>query len=177
MMNRERITSYRLCRGLSSQYLPPFIQSAQSAATCSRWFLACEFFYPEDGGDTFLRNVGSHKIYTAPHLRRRHSSYSPLRKPKKLHNNKKLHNFGGYMWINFLCNMGAPAPIFLVFQGHFGSMFLTAVTIWSRNLWVRCPPTFRRNILPPPSARCLLIALSCVAFSEVGEDISSEKSV
>jgi hypothetical protein len=24
-----------------------------SAATCSRWF-----FYPEDGGDTFLRNVG-----------------------------------------------------------------------------------------------------------------------
>jgi hypothetical protein len=28
---------------------------------------------PEDGGDTFLRNVGSHKIYTAPHPRR-HSS-------------------------------------------------------------------------------------------------------
>jgi hypothetical protein len=21
------------------------------------------FFYPEDGGDTFLRNIGSHKIY------------------------------------------------------------------------------------------------------------------
>jgi hypothetical protein len=32
------------------------------------------FFYPEDGGDTFLRNVGSHKIYTAPHPRRHHSS-------------------------------------------------------------------------------------------------------
>jgi hypothetical protein len=30
-------------------------------------------FYPEDGGDTFLRNVGSHKIYRAPHFRRRHS--------------------------------------------------------------------------------------------------------
>jgi hypothetical protein len=28
----------------------------------------------EDGGDTFLRNFGSHKIYTAPHPRRRHSS-------------------------------------------------------------------------------------------------------
>jgi hypothetical protein len=28
-------------------------------------------FYPEDGGDTFLRNVGSiHKIYTAPHINR-----------------------------------------------------------------------------------------------------------
>jgi hypothetical protein len=25
------------------------------AATCSRWFLARGFFYPEDGGDTFLR--------------------------------------------------------------------------------------------------------------------------
>jgi hypothetical protein len=25
----------------------------QTAATCSRWFLAFGFFYPEDGGDTF----------------------------------------------------------------------------------------------------------------------------
>jgi hypothetical protein len=46
-----------------------------SAATCSRWFFAREFFYPEDGGDTILRNVGSiDYIYTAPHPRRRHSS-------------------------------------------------------------------------------------------------------
>jgi hypothetical protein len=37
----------------------------QSAATYSRWFLARGFFYPEDGGDKLLRNVGSHKIYTA----------------------------------------------------------------------------------------------------------------
>jgi hypothetical protein len=29
-----------------------------AAVTCSRWFLARGFFYPEDGGDTFLRNVG-----------------------------------------------------------------------------------------------------------------------
>jgi hypothetical protein len=28
--------------------------------------------------DTFLRNVGSHKIYTAPHPRRRHSSMLTL---------------------------------------------------------------------------------------------------
>jgi hypothetical protein len=34
----------------------------QSAATCSRWFLVRGFFYPEDGGDAFFRNVGSHKI-------------------------------------------------------------------------------------------------------------------
>jgi hypothetical protein len=26
-------------------------------------------FYPEDGGDAFLRNLGSRKIYTAPHHR------------------------------------------------------------------------------------------------------------
>jgi hypothetical protein len=40
----------------------------------SRWFLASGFFYPEDGGDTFLRNVCSHKIYKVPHPRIRHSS-------------------------------------------------------------------------------------------------------
>jgi hypothetical protein len=46
----------------------------QSATTCSRWFLARGFFCPEDGDNKFLRNVGSYKIYTAPHPRRRHSS-------------------------------------------------------------------------------------------------------
>jgi hypothetical protein len=30
----------------------------QSAATCSGWFPARGFFYPEDGGDTFFQNVG-----------------------------------------------------------------------------------------------------------------------
>jgi hypothetical protein len=33
------------------------------------------FIYPEDEGDTLLRNVGSHKIYTVPHRRRRHFSF------------------------------------------------------------------------------------------------------
>jgi hypothetical protein len=37
-------------------------------------FSLADFFYPEDGGYTFLRNVGSHKIYMASHPRRRHSS-------------------------------------------------------------------------------------------------------
>jgi hypothetical protein len=58
-----------------------------SAATCSGWFLARGFFYPEDGGDIFLRNVGSHKIYTAPHPRRRYSSgiyWSPTRIESRL---------------------------------------------------------------------------------------------
>jgi hypothetical protein len=48
-------------------YRTLLILASNSAATCSRWFLARGFFYPEDGSDTFLRNVGSHKIYTAPH--------------------------------------------------------------------------------------------------------------
>jgi hypothetical protein len=45
----------------------------ERAGGCSRLFLARGYFYPEDGGDTFLRNVGSHKIYTASYPRRRHS--------------------------------------------------------------------------------------------------------
>jgi hypothetical protein len=35
-----------------------FLLVAQSAATCSRWFTARGFFYPEAGGHAFLRNVG-----------------------------------------------------------------------------------------------------------------------
>jgi hypothetical protein len=31
----------------------------------TRWFLARLIFYPEDGGNTFLRNVGSHTDYMA----------------------------------------------------------------------------------------------------------------
>jgi hypothetical protein len=50
------------------------IQDKIIDTTCSRWFLARGFFYPEKGGDSFLRNVDSHKFYTAPYLRRRHSS-------------------------------------------------------------------------------------------------------
>jgi hypothetical protein len=29
---------------------------SQFVVTCSGWFLARGFFYPEDGGDSFLRN-------------------------------------------------------------------------------------------------------------------------
>jgi hypothetical protein len=58
---------------LSLQSLQSRLQ--QPAATCSRWFLTTEFFYPEDGGETFLPNIGSfHRIYTSPHPRRRHPS-------------------------------------------------------------------------------------------------------
>jgi hypothetical protein len=35
-------------------------------------------FHPEDGGDTFLRNVVSNMTHKAPLPRRRHSSYSKM---------------------------------------------------------------------------------------------------
>jgi hypothetical protein len=37
-----------------------------TAAVCSSWFLARKIFHPDDGSDTFFRNIGTHKIYTAP---------------------------------------------------------------------------------------------------------------
>jgi hypothetical protein len=46
-----------------------------------------ELFYdPEDGGDTFLRNVGYHSTHSpASYPRRRYSSKPPLWKPQILH--------------------------------------------------------------------------------------------
>jgi hypothetical protein len=39
-------------------------------ATCSRWFLGRLIFDPEDGDDTFFRNVGSYTDYTVLYHRR-----------------------------------------------------------------------------------------------------------
>jgi hypothetical protein len=61
-----------------------------AAATCSCWFLTHGFFYPEDGRDTFLRNVGSQKVYMAPHPRRRHTS-SNLQLPSTYKNLLQIH--------------------------------------------------------------------------------------
>jgi hypothetical protein len=49
-----------------------FVCTVVAASTCSRWFLALRFVYPEDEGDTILRNVGSHKNYIVPHPKKRH---------------------------------------------------------------------------------------------------------
>jgi hypothetical protein len=48
-----------------------WVQSARQLLILS---LVLRFFYPEDGGNTFLRNVCSHKTHTVPRLRRRCSS-------------------------------------------------------------------------------------------------------
>jgi hypothetical protein len=44
---------------VSEEHIASILRVAQSAATCSRWFLGRGFFHPEDGDHTFLRNVGS----------------------------------------------------------------------------------------------------------------------
>jgi hypothetical protein len=41
-------------------------QRVQRGTKVSRWLQSARgFFYPEDGGDAVLRNVGLHKIYMA----------------------------------------------------------------------------------------------------------------
>jgi hypothetical protein len=69
---------------VSEEPIPSIFRVERSAATCSSWFLASGFFYPQDGGDTFLRNFGSHKIYTAPHPRKLHTPQSLLWKARIL---------------------------------------------------------------------------------------------
>jgi hypothetical protein len=56
----EALETTRLHGLISEQTELSIVTAVRTAATCSRWFLARGFFYPEDGGDTFLRNVGSH---------------------------------------------------------------------------------------------------------------------
>jgi hypothetical protein len=58
----------------------------QTAATCSSWsftrgFFLYIFFYPEDGVDTFLRNVVLYYVYTAQHSRKQHSWVDHTRLP------------------------------------------------------------------------------------------------
>lgn len=53
--------------------LKTLLGNGSTATTCSSWFLAGIFFYPEDGGYNFLRTVGSHRIYMIPYPRKRHS--------------------------------------------------------------------------------------------------------
>jgi hypothetical protein len=70
--SEERIASiFRVEKSASEK---PAWAGGQQLTTYTRWFLARRFFYPEDWGDRFLWNVGSHIIYTTPHPRSRHSS-------------------------------------------------------------------------------------------------------
>jgi hypothetical protein len=55
---------------VSEEHIAPIFRVEKSRSEEPAWAGG----YPEDGGDMFFRNVGSHKIFTAPHPRRRHSS-------------------------------------------------------------------------------------------------------
>jgi hypothetical protein len=66
------------------------------------------------GGDTFVRNVGFYKPYTAPHLRRRHSSLRLLDTFLK----------------GLFCLSAINIPIRTAFAFHFSPRsYLTAVNI------------------------------------------------
>jgi hypothetical protein len=63
MMELNNENSYVKCFGvLKMKHEADIIMKylIQSAAICIRWFIARGFFYSEDEGDTFLRNVNLH---------------------------------------------------------------------------------------------------------------------
>jgi hypothetical protein len=67
-VSEERITFISRVENSASE------EPAEQLAAAHAGSSLADFFYAEDGGDTFLRNVGSHRIYLAPHPRRRRSS-------------------------------------------------------------------------------------------------------
>jgi hypothetical protein len=73
-------------------------------------FLACGFFCPEDGGDTFLRNV-----YTAPDPRKLHPSYSSLWQSQIFHTNVSLPH----------CSCFTESEVKCIFQAETFSFFST----------------------------------------------------
>jgi hypothetical protein len=58
---------------VSEERIVSIFMVEKSASEEPEWAGGCSL-QPEDGGDTFLCNVGSHMIYMTPHPRRRHSS-------------------------------------------------------------------------------------------------------
>jgi hypothetical protein len=104
----------------------------QSAATCSRWFLARGLFYLEDEGDTFLRNVGSNKIYTVPNPRRRHflKNWNPKNTKGYLHT-----NFMELFLISYSSYSILVPDIFVVSRKHstyrHGTLFFPAACIYT----------------------------------------------
>jgi hypothetical protein len=75
-------------------------------------YIARGLFYPEDGGDTLLRNVGSHKTYTATRPRKQFSSCYIL-----------LKNISRRLYVSSRpkCWMTAPERclVFLVLEGSY----------------------------------------------------------
>jgi hypothetical protein len=71
------------------------------SSSCSRWFLARLIFDPEDGDDTFFRNVGLYTGYTALYPRGCQISKLPLWEPQILRTViclLSIHNFRLWRW-------------------------------------------------------------------------------
>jgi hypothetical protein len=45
-----------------------FFMTDGKEGTCNGVSVVADYFYPEDGGDTFLRNVGSYNSHMVSHL-------------------------------------------------------------------------------------------------------------
>jgi hypothetical protein len=80
-------------------------------------------FYPEDGGDMFLGNIGSHKIYMAPHPRRQRSSVSwtfTMQLEMVLLNEHNSETLDGVTAAgSHVCVMVLKAEIYHTVQGHY----------------------------------------------------------
>jgi hypothetical protein len=88
----ERLLSFGMCRhvgivrtDVSEERFASIFRIDQFASQLLTLFLSRGFLYPEDWGDMFPRNVGSHKTQTEPHPRILHSqccenlkSYIPI---------------------------------------------------------------------------------------------------
>jgi hypothetical protein len=63
LLIEEKCVGFEVLRAIVMNY--ELLMSHAAA----HWFLARPIFDPEDGGDTFLRKVGSHTNYTALYSR------------------------------------------------------------------------------------------------------------
>jgi hypothetical protein len=76
---------------------------------------------PEIGFDTFLRNVGLHNIYTAPHSRSRHSSYIYFM--YKLKFKLRAHSSKFIWFISHLKTLPQLPRLFTVERGEINSIY------------------------------------------------------
>jgi hypothetical protein len=81
-----------------------------------------KYLEAENGGDTFLRNVGSHKIYTALHPRRRHFSFTELTYffPFLLYVESHMIFLGVYGWVRpqYQRSRRHPTPKIIIIKIH-----------------------------------------------------------
>jgi hypothetical protein len=82
----EAFTTVTMKNAVSEERIASIFRVAKSGSKEPAWASGCRLAAdPEDLGDKFLRNVGSHKIYMALHPTRRYYSKSNEIKSQKIH--------------------------------------------------------------------------------------------